>query len=146
VRIGVNGRLDTLQAAILLVKLGIFDEELAAKQRIAIGYGATLYGVAGVTVPRLTAGLSSAWAQYTLRIGRRDALAKALALDGIPTQVYYPRPLSAQPAYRRYPVADGGTPVAARISGEVLSLPVHASLGPDVVARCTTSIVGATAG
>ena len=139
VRIGVNGRLDTLQAAILLVKLTIFADELAAKDQVAAGYTAALAGIAGIHAPMVPAGYSSAWAQYTLRTdgGRRDALAGRLAAAGVPTQVYYPRPLSAQIAYRRFPAAVGGTPIAAELAGAALSLPMHAGLDAGTLDRIT---------
>ena len=139
VRIGMNGRLDTLQAAILLVKLAIFADELAAKDQVAAGYTAALAGIAGIHAPMVPAGYSSAWAQYTLRTdgGRRDALAGRLAAAGVPTQVYYPRPLSAQIAYRRFPAAVGGTPIAAELAGAALSLPMHAGLDAGTLDRIT---------
>ena len=125
VRIGINGRLDTLQAAILIEKLAIFPEEIAMRDRIATRYNEALGDVA--TVPRLTPGATSVWAQYTLRLsGRdRDAAAKVLAGEGIPTAIYYPLPLHRQQAYRHYPVAGNGLPVSDRLAGDVLSLPMH---------------------
>jgi len=130
VRIGVNGRLDTLQAAILLEKLRIFGDEIAARQAVAARYEEGLRGVA--RVPRVAAGATSVWAQYTLAIeqGARDAVAAALKADGVPSAVYYPRPLHRQTAYRRFPIAGNGLPVADRLSGQVLSLPMHPYLEP----------------
>lgn len=125
-RIGLNARLDTLQAAILLEKLRIFPDEIAARQRVAERYTAGLQDVA--TVPRLRPGRTSVWAQYTLRLAGRDAVQAALKADGIPTAVYYAKPLNRQTAYRDCPSAPGGTPVSDRLSAEVLSLPMHAYL------------------
>jgi dTDP-4-amino-4,6-dideoxygalactose transaminase len=135
VRIGVNGRLDTLQAAILLEKLTIFADEIAARQVVAARYNEGLQEVA--RVPRTVAGATSVWAQYTLRIedGSRDALAGALKAQGIPTAVYYPKPLHRQSAYRGFPVAGNGVPVAERLSDEVLSLPMHPYLEATTQAR-----------
>jgi dTDP-4-amino-4,6-dideoxygalactose transaminase len=125
VRIGINGRLDTLQAAILIEKLAIFPEEIAARDRIAARYNEALGDV--VTVPRLTPGATSVWAQYTVRLRGQDrnAIAKALAADDVPTAIYYPLPLHRQQAYRHYPVAGNGLPVSDRLAGDVLSLPMH---------------------
>jgi dTDP-4-amino-4,6-dideoxygalactose transaminase len=123
VRIGMNARLDTFQAAILLAKLEIFADEIEARQRAAARYDLLLANL--VTTPSLREGASSAWAQYTVRTPDRDALRTRLAAAGIPTAVYYPRPLHRQTAYRDFPVADGGCPIADRLATEVLSLPMH---------------------
>lgn len=125
VRIGVNGRLDTIQAAILIEKLAIFADETEARQLVADRYAAALADVA--IIPRIPADHTSVWAQYTLRIpdGRRDAVKQALQADGIPTQVYYPKPLHHQIAYRHYAVAGNGLPTSERLPREVLSLPMH---------------------
>jgi dTDP-4-amino-4,6-dideoxygalactose transaminase len=131
VRVGVNGRLDTLQAAILIEKLAIFEGELAARQRVAARYTAALADV--VAVPAVPAGAQSAWAQYTIRVPaeRRAGIAKALQADGVPTNTYYPRPLHHQTAYRHFPISGHGLPVAERLSLEVLSLPMHPYLRAD---------------
>ena len=125
VRVGVNGRLDTLQAAILIEKLAIFEAELAARQRIAARYTEGMADL--VAVPQGASGSTSAWAQYTITVpaDHRAAIAKALQADGVPTNVYYPRPLHHQPAYRSYPVPPSGLPTAERLATEVLSLPMH---------------------
>ena len=126
VRIGLNGRLDTIQAAILIEKLKIFPDEIVARERVARRYSAGLADVA--IVPKLARGSTSVWAQYTIRLaaGRRDALAAALNPQGIPTAIYYPTPLHCQEPYRRFPVAEGGAPVSERLADEVISLPTHA--------------------
>jgi dTDP-4-amino-4,6-dideoxygalactose transaminase len=126
--IGLTGRLDTIQAAILLEKLKIFPEEIAARDVVARRYAAALGDV--VTVPRVGEASTSVWAQYTIRLasGRRDALAAALKAQGIPTAIYYAKPLHRQAAYRDFPVADGGLPVSERLADEVISLPMHAYL------------------
>ena len=128
VRIGLNGRLDTIQAAVLIEKLKIFPEEIAARDRIAGRYTEELGDI--VIVPSIAPGSSSVWAQYTIRLpkGGRDGVAAALAGKGIPTAVHYPTPLHLQPAFRSFPVVDGGVPVSERLAGEVLSLPMHAYL------------------
>jgi dTDP-4-amino-4,6-dideoxygalactose transaminase len=128
VRIGLNGRLDTIQAAVLIEKLRIFPEEIVARERIARRYSAALADVA--SVPKLAPGSTSVWVQYTIRLadGRRDELAAALKPQGIPTAIHYPVPLHRQEPYRRFPVAEGGAPVSERLAEEVISLPMHAYL------------------
>jgi dTDP-4-amino-4,6-dideoxygalactose transaminase len=128
VRIGLNGRLDTIQAAVLLEKLKIFPEEIVARERVARRYSAGLADVA--VVPKLAPGTMSVWAQYTIRLaaGARDAFAGALKAQGIPTAIYYPTPLHRQEPYQRFPVAEGGAPVSDRLAAEVISLPMHGYL------------------
>jgi dTDP-4-amino-4,6-dideoxygalactose transaminase len=140
-RIGVNGRLDTLQAAILIEKLAIFEEETELRNRAAARYGDGL-GDAVIT-PKAPHGSRSVWAQYTVRApaARRDKLATDLKAEGIPTAVYYPRPLHQQAAYRGYPVSAAGVPVSERLSLEVLSLPMHPYLEPAQQDRIISAIV-----
>jgi len=128
IRIGMASRLDTIQAAILSEKLKIFSDEIAARERAAKHYAQGLSDI--VTVPTVPAGLTSVWAQYTVRVpgGRRDKLAASLKAEGVPTAIYYPIPLHRQQAYKHYPVGDDGTAVSDRLAGEVLSLPMHAYL------------------
>ena len=128
VRIGLASRLDTIQAAILIEKLKIFPDEIDARNRVANRYSEGLGDV--VDVPRIPAGYTSVWAQYTIRVagGRRDALAAALKVEGIPTAIYYPIPLHRQQAYKHYPVGKGGVAVSDRLAAEVISLPMHAYL------------------
>jgi len=145
-RIGLAARLDTIQAAILLEKLKIFPQEIAARNQAAERYAA---GLAGVTiVPRVAKERTSVWAQYTIRLtpGRRDALAAALKQQGIPTAIYYAKPLHRQAAYRDYPVAEGGLPVSERLAEEVISLPMHAYLDDATQDRIIAAVVRALAG
>jgi len=123
VRIGLNARMDTLQAAILLAKLDFFAEEIDARRRFAAAYDAKLPTAA--MRPGRRGGCESAWAQYTIRIEDRDRVAAALKARGIPTAIYYPRPLHTQPAYRDLALETGDLAVATRLCGEVLSLPIH---------------------
>jgi dTDP-4-amino-4,6-dideoxygalactose transaminase len=129
-RIGITGRLDTIQAAILIEKLKIFPEEIVARNRVAERYTQALADVA--VVPRVGNESTSVWAQYTIKVkpGQRDKLAAELKEQGVPTAIYYTKPLHKQPAYRDYPVAEGGVPVSEQLSGEVISLPMHAYLDP----------------
>lgn len=123
VRLGINGRLDTLQAAILLEKLAIFDDELDRREVVARRYTSELADL--VTTPTVPDGVRSAWAQYTIRVPDRDLVAKELATAGVPTAVYYPLPLHRQQAYRHHPVGAGGMAASDRAADEVLSLPMH---------------------
>jgi dTDP-4-amino-4,6-dideoxygalactose transaminase len=125
VRVGINGRMDTLQAAILIEKLNIFRDEIACRNRIAFRYNAELANVA--RVPGLIERTTSVWAQYTIAVpaARRDALAAGLETRGIPTAIHYPLPLHRQTAYRGYPAAGNGLPVSERLADEVISLPMH---------------------
>lgn len=122
VRVGVNSRLDTLQAAILLPKLAILDDEIAARQKVAGAYAAAL-GNSGIITPQVAPDSVSAWAQYTVRFQNREAVQRALQSGGIPTTVHYPLPLNRQPA-----VADASIvlPNGDKAADEVLSLPMHA--------------------
>jgi dTDP-4-amino-4,6-dideoxygalactose transaminase len=140
VRIGFTGRLDTVQAAVLIEKLKIFPEEIVARDRIARRYAAGLADVA--RVPQVPERCTSVWAQYTIRVppGRRDRLGATLKAQGIPTAVYYPKPLHRQQAYRAYPVVDGGLPVSERLADEVISLPMHAYLDESVQDRIIDAV------
>lgn len=129
VRLGLTGRLDTIQAAVLLEKLKIFDDEVAARNRVADRYARSLGNI--VTVPRVADGNTSIWACYTIRLPEgtdRDAFAASLKAQGVPTAVYYGKSVHMQTAYAGYPVADGGLPVCEALSASVISLPVHAYL------------------
>jgi dTDP-4-amino-4,6-dideoxygalactose transaminase len=139
-RIGITGRLDTIQAAVLIEKLKIFPDEIEARNRVAARYSAALAEVA--IVPRAGNECTSVWAQYTIRVKRekRDALAAALKGQGIPTAIYYTKPLHRQPAYRHFPLAEGGVPVSDRLAEEVLSLPMHAYLEPPVQDRIIDAV------
>jgi dTDP-4-amino-4,6-dideoxygalactose transaminase len=145
VRVGMTGRLDTIQAAVLLEKLKIFPEEIVARERIARRYNAALGDV--VRVPQASNEHACVWAQYTIRVsgGRRDALAQTLRAQGIPTAQYYPVPSHRQGAYRDYPVADGGLAVTDRLAGEVISLPMHAYLDEPTQDRIIAAVRGALA-
>lgn len=128
VRIGITGRLDTIQAAILIEKLKIFADEVAARNEVAGRYNAALADAA--IVPQVPDGYTSVWAQYTIRLsaGRRDKLAADLKAQGIPTAIYYPRPLHKLAAYTGFPLSEGGVPVCEKLAEEVISLPMHAYL------------------
>jgi dTDP-4-amino-4,6-dideoxygalactose transaminase len=144
IRLGLTGRLDTMQAAVLIEKLKIFEDEIAARNRIAERYARGLGNV--VTVPRLAAGCTPVWAQYTIRLPQgtdRDGFAAALKTQGIPTAIYYTRSIHQQTAYRHYPVVDGGLPASERLSDDVISLPMHAYLDELTQERIIKAVRGA---
>lgn len=128
-RVGTNSRMDTVQAAVLLQKLTIFEGEIEARNRVAARYAEGLSDV--VATPKVIDGGVSVWAQYTIETDDRDGLGAALREEGIPTAVYYPMPLHRQPPYAAYP-QPGGLPVTEAKAGRVISLPMHAYLEPDV--------------
>ncbi|MBD3222690.1 aminotransferase class I/II-fold pyridoxal phosphate-dependent enzyme [bacterium] len=141
VRVGLNSRLDTLQAAILLSKLTVFDDEISARQRLADRYTELLAGA--VRTPTVPAGRTSAWAQYAIMLPDRDAVAAALKAQGIPTAIYYPIPLHLQPVSRHLGYQPGSLPVSERLAGEVLCLPMHPYLTDDDQQRVTAAVVQA---
>jgi len=123
VRVGINGRMDTLQAAVLLKKLGIFPGELEKRNRAARVYQERLSGLAGLQ--KIPDGYSSAWAQFSLTTDNRDLLIKQLQKSGIPTAIYYPKPLHLQQAFADLGYAQGDFPMAEDLSGKIVSIPVH---------------------
>jgi len=144
-RTGMNGRLDSIQAAVLLAKLAVFPEELAARERIARFYDANL-GNAVVTPARVPDS-TSAWAIYAILTpdaAARDRLQAALRGDGIPTAIYYPRPLHLQPAYRDH---HDGTPlvVSEDLAQRILALPIHPDLNETDLVRITAAVRAAMA-
>ena len=144
VRLGITGRLDTMQAAVLIEKLKIFEDEIAARNRIAERYARGLGNV--VTVPRLAAGCTSVWAQYTIRLPKgtdRDGFAADLKAQGVPTAIYYTKSMHQQTAYKHYPVADGGLSASERLSEDVISLPMHAYLDEPTQDRVIKAVRGA---
>jgi len=144
VRLGLTARLDTMQAAILIEKLKIFEDEISARNKIAQRYAIGLGNL--VTVPRLAKGCTSVWAQYTIRLPERtdrDGFAAALKAQGIPTSIYYAKSIHQQTAYSGFPVADGGLPVSESLSSDVISLPMHAYLDNPTQDRIIAAVRGA---
>ena len=132
------------RAAVLIEKLKIFEDEIAARNRVAERYARSLGNV--VTVPRLASGCTSIWAQYTIRLPKgtdRDGFAAALKAQGIPTMVYYTKSMHQQTAYKDFPVADGGLPVSEMLSDDVISLPIHAYLDESAQDRVIEAVRGA---
>lgn len=137
IRVGVNSRLDTLQAAILLPKLEIFQEELGLRQSVARQYAQHLAGVDGITLPLVQEHNVSAYAQYTLIAQDRPRLQRGLSEAGIPSAIHYPIPLNKQPA-----VADASVslPVGDHLAEHVISLPMHPYLSDEEITRIASVI------
>jgi dTDP-4-amino-4,6-dideoxygalactose transaminase len=139
VRIGVNSRLDTIQAAILLEKLKVFPEEIAMREAVAQRYSNAFRASNRIVVPRVIEGAQSTWAQYTIQVPDRDKVQADLKAQGIPTAVYYPIPLSAQKGYKQYPSAP--TPVSDKICKTVISLPMHPDLDHTTQDRVIAAVL-----
>jgi dTDP-4-amino-4,6-dideoxygalactose transaminase len=122
-RIGMNARMDTIQAAVLLQKLTIFADEIEARNRVAARYAQGLAGA--VQTPAVIDGGVSVWAQYTIETDNRDGLIAHLRANDVPTAVYYPVPIHRQGVYSNYPVAPGGLPTTDAKAKRVMSLPMH---------------------
>lgn len=140
-RIGLNGRLDTLQAAILLAKLDVFEAELARRDAIATAYDDALADL--VQTPMRVAHSRSAWAIYSILlpdVATRDALQAHLGREGVPSVVYYPRPLHAQPAYAEHHDETVSLPVSEGLGARILALPLHPELTDDEVARVCAAV------
>ena len=142
IRVGVNSRLDTMQAAILLPKLAVLDEEIALRQQVAEHYNALLNQVNLRTTPYIEAHNTSAWAQYTVQVSQRSQVQARLQAAGIPTAVHYPIPLNQQPA-----VADplAHMPVGDAVAQLVLSLPMYPGLNAAMQLRIVTALQQACA-
>jgi dTDP-4-amino-4,6-dideoxygalactose transaminase len=138
VRLGTNARLDTLQASILLAKLEIFPEELERREAVARAYDRLLGDI--VEIPARVPHMRSAWAQYTIKVDRRAQVAGHLKQAGIPTAVYYPKPLHLQPAYAVYGQGEGSMPVSESLSARVLSLPMHPYLDDATIERIANEL------
>ncbi len=142
VRVGVNSRLDTLQAAILLPKLAAFADEIEKRHAVATAYVGRLSGhVATPLLPACEARF--AWAQFTIKVENRDTVQCQLRAAGIPSNVYYPRPMHLQPAYLSYGDGEGSLPIAEQLSQTVLSLPMHPYLTPDEINQVAAAVVAA---
>jgi len=130
VRVGFNGRMDSFQAAVLLEKLAIFDDELAARRRVADAYDERLSAIA--TPQKHIDGGSSGYSYYSLRIDNRDQVVQRINELGVPNAIYYATPLHQMPAFEGY-APQGGLPQTEKIAGEIFALPMHPYLTPDQV-------------
>lgn len=145
IRIGINGRLDTLQAAILLAKFKIFPEEVHLRQEAANRYSSLLIHNTSLLTPRIPEGYKSAWAQYSLLAKDADhrlSLQKQLQENNIPTAIYYPKPLHRQTAFASLGYAPGAFPVSEDAASRIFSLPMHPYLSADVQERVTRLLTG----
>jgi UDP-2-acetamido-2-deoxy-ribo-hexuluronate aminotransferase len=140
VRIGLNSRLDTIQAAILIEKLKIFQDEIDKRNVVAKRYNDAFAGSNSLVTPKMIPGAVSTWAQYTLQVQGRTKFQADLKQAGIPTAVYYPIPLSRQKAYAHYPAAP--TPVSEALSERVVSLPMHPYLDAITQERIIEAVLG----
>jgi UDP-2-acetamido-2-deoxy-ribo-hexuluronate aminotransferase len=137
--LGINGRLDSIQAAIVLAKLDLFDDEIAKRQSVSSTYNARLKG-SGIVLPHVAAGNTSVYAQYTILSEDRDALQKSLAEAGVPSVPYYAVPLHLQPVFSEFGHHPGDFPVTEKVSSQCLSLPMNPYLGGDEVDQVCSAI------
>lgn len=145
-RIGMTARLDSMQAAVLLSKLSIFQDELDKRQQVADQYQALLSE--HVITPRLTKGATSSWAQYTIKLPQdcdRQAIQDALSAKGVPTMIYYPIPMHKQAPYQRYPVANGALTITDTLCDIVLALPMHPYLTSEQIVTISDALISAMA-
>jgi len=133
--IGINSRLDTIQAAILIEKLKIFPEEILKRNEIAKAYHKIFDSCDYASSPKIIEGNISSWAQYTLIVEERDSFQNKLKNIGIPSVIYYPKSLTNQPAYVNYPTLSKGTPISDELCNKVLSLPMHPYLKKSTIEK-----------
>lgn len=146
IRIGINGRMDTMQAAVLLAKFSLFEEELMLRQVVAGRYTERLHTFRGLVTPFIPAGYRSVWAQYSLLAqdeARRDTIMKKMQAAGIPTVIYYPRPLHLQGAFSFLGYRAGDFPVSEDCARRIFSLPMHPYLSETDQEKIVTALLGA---
>jgi UDP-2-acetamido-2-deoxy-ribo-hexuluronate aminotransferase len=136
--VGINGRLDTMQAAILLAKMDIFAEEVELRQQVAQRYGKGLAGM--VKTPFVNEYNVSAWAQYSILRPHRDEVMARLKDKDIPTAIYYPLPLHLQGAFSQLGYREGDFPLSEKVSKEIFSLPFHPYLAEDIQDKIISAI------
>ena len=145
--LGLNGRMDTLQCAVLLAKLPAFEDELVAREAAGERYSDLLRAASGrVVTPSIIDGNRSVYAQYTVELDDREQARQALESAGIPTAVHYPIPLHLQPAFAALGYGPGSFPVAERAAARVLSLPLHPFLDPMTQQRVVTTLMESLGG
>ena len=141
-RVGLNSRLDTLQAAVLMAKIDIFDDEMSARRSVSEKYNERLEEYTGSFVDRS----ESAWAQYPILVDHRDEVMADLKAKGIPTAVYYPRPMHRQPAYEQFATLGDPPRVSEEISERVLCLPIHPYLKEEEIERVASAVCNSAEG
>jgi UDP-2-acetamido-2-deoxy-ribo-hexuluronate aminotransferase len=139
-RIGVGGRMDTLQCAVILAKLETFGWEVEERIRIGLKYREMVASIPGVRAPAVRKDRTCVWAQFTIQSEHRDALVASLKQVGVPTAVHYPLPLHRQPAYKDLCKITGSVAVSEKISSRVLSLPMHAYLDEGTMATISRAL------
>jgi UDP-2-acetamido-2-deoxy-ribo-hexuluronate aminotransferase len=141
--IGINGRLDTLQAAVLLSKLSIFEEEVDLRSRIGSRYSSKFATASKkIITPFIESHNTSVYAQYTIQVENRDALQQALQAAGVPTAVHYPIPLNLQPVFSALGKPEGSFPVSESVAKKVMSLPMHPYLEDSAMDRIVEAVAG----
>ncbi len=146
VEIGINGRMDTLQAAVLLAKMEVFEDELERREAVAAAYDRELDGLGlAQLAPARQAGCRSAWAQYTIRVPRRDAFIAAMQARGVPTAVHYPLSLPRQPALVARGFGQEAFPATDAVAASVVSLPMHPYLEASDIQRVAVAVAEALA-
>ncbi|HYM34924.1 MAG TPA: DegT/DnrJ/EryC1/StrS family aminotransferase [Steroidobacteraceae bacterium] len=146
-RLGLNGRLDTMQAAVLLAKLDVFDDEVAARSRIGARYSQLIEAsIPNVVTPRLSDGCTSVYAQYTVEVPQRDKVEAAMKARGIPTAVHYPIPLHLQPVFANLGYKKGDFPLSEKAGERVMSLPMHPYLSDADQDRVVAALEEAVSG
>ncbi len=141
IRIGLNSRLDTLQAAILIEKLKIFPEELELREKVSNTYSMKLENLNYLKVPKLQHHVKSAWAQYTLIVQNRAEVMNRLQLKDIPSVIYYPKTLDIQDGYKKFPSVSSGLNVSHHLMDSVMSLPMHPYLSEEKIEEITQAII-----
>ena len=141
IRIGLNSRLDTLQAAILIEKLKIFPEELQLRAKISDTYSSKLENLNYLKVPKLQDHIKSAWAQYTLIVQNRNEIMAKLQSKDIPSVIYYPKTLDTQDGYKKFPSVSSGLDVSHHLMDSVMSLPMHPYLSEEKIEEITQVII-----
>ncbi|MDE1986120.1 MAG: DegT/DnrJ/EryC1/StrS family aminotransferase [Alphaproteobacteria bacterium] len=144
VRIGMNSRLDTIQAAILIEKLKIFSEEIDLREAVARRYNANLGKSNRIRIPNVIAGAQSTWAQYVIQVPNREKVQAELKAKGVPTAVYYPIPLSVQKGYAKFPGVP--IPAAEKICKTVVALPMHPYLDAETQDRIIAAVLDSVGG
>ena len=142
VRIGINGRLDTIQAAVLLAKMEIFEAEIVRRQNIAAAYSDALKN--SVVAPHIPANNRSAWAQYSVQTDDRDQVLAGLKARSVPTAVYYPKPLHLQKAFLSLGYEPGQFPIAEEIAAKIFSLPMHPYLDEHTQEQIIKAVITST--
>lgn len=144
--ISINGRMDTLQCAVVLGKFSNFPDEVKARSEIGLRYSSLLEGISEyVITPFIESHNTSVYAQYTVQVDNRDAVQRQLKSAGIPTAVHYPTPLHLQPAFESLGLNEGSFPVSESAAKRVMSLPMHPFLDVTMQEQVVNALIAVTA-